>query len=83
MLRDLPFRTIGDIARHGLELHVYCPRCYASRPAHVADPAIADRCFATARFRCTGRRPSGEACGCRGVPRRSSCRIDGLLFALG
>jgi hypothetical protein len=27
MLRPLPFRTIGDVARHGLELHVYCSCC--------------------------------------------------------
>src|ERR1041384_6678321 len=27
MLRELSFQTIGDVARHGLELHVYCPRC--------------------------------------------------------
>ena len=25
MLRALPFQTIGDVGRHGLELHVYCP----------------------------------------------------------
>jgi hypothetical protein len=31
MLRALPFQTIGDIARHGLELHVYCSRCFATR----------------------------------------------------
>src|SRR4030095_6322788 len=28
MLRALPFQTISDIARHGLELHVYCPGCH-------------------------------------------------------
>jgi hypothetical protein len=31
MLRALPFQTIGDIGRHGLELHVYCPSCYSTR----------------------------------------------------
>jgi len=31
MLRELPYQTIGDIARHGLELHVYCSRCFATR----------------------------------------------------
>src|SRR4029434_4551682 len=31
MLRALPFQTIGDIARHGMELHVYCSRCFATR----------------------------------------------------
>jgi hypothetical protein len=27
----LPFKTIGDIAAHRLELHVYCPSCYSTR----------------------------------------------------
>jgi hypothetical protein len=31
MLRALPFQTIGDISRHGFELHVYCSRCFATR----------------------------------------------------
>ena len=31
MLRTLPFQTIGDIGRHGLELHVYCPSCCSTR----------------------------------------------------
>jgi hypothetical protein len=36
MLRELPFQTIGDIARHGLELHVYCPSCCSTRqPANL------------------------------------------------
>lgn len=69
MLRALPFRTIGDVARCGHELHAYCPRCYASRPVEIANPAVTDRSFATVRFRCTVRRPSGETCGCRGVPK--------------
>ncbi len=30
MLRDLPFRTIAAVARHGLELQVYCPSCYVA-----------------------------------------------------
>ena len=29
MLRELPFKTIGDVGRHGLELHFYCSRCFA------------------------------------------------------
>ena len=47
MLRALPFQTIGDIARHGLELHVYCPICYSTRqllesgPVHPAILAFA------------------------------------------
>jgi hypothetical protein len=49
MLRALPFQTIGDIARHGLELRVYCPTCYSTRqPANL--DRWADRCFATVRF---------------------------------
>jgi hypothetical protein len=30
MLRELPFNTIGDVGCHGLELHFYCSRCYAT-----------------------------------------------------
>ena len=37
MLRELPFQTIGDIGRHGLELHVYC-LSYASRIVATAFP---------------------------------------------
>jgi hypothetical protein len=67
MLRALPFQTIGDIARHGLELHVYCPSCYSTR--RLADlERWADRCFVTARFRCTGTRHNGAPCGAPGVP---------------
>ncbi len=70
MLRALPFQTIGDVARLGLELHVYCPACRTTRQVDAGDPAIAGRGFATARFRCAGTRPSiGTACGGRGVPK--------------
>ena len=67
MLRALPFQTIGDIARHGLELHVYCPRCYSTRRL-VDLERWADRCFATARFRCTGTRHDGTPCRNNGMP---------------
>ena len=67
MLRALPFQTIGDIARHGLELHVYCPRCYSTRRLVDLGP-WADRCFATARFRCTGTRYDGKPCRAIGMP---------------
>jgi hypothetical protein len=59
MLRKLPFQTIGDIGRCGVELHVYCPRCYSTRRL-VDLGRWADRCFATARFRCTGTRYDGH-----------------------
>jgi hypothetical protein len=61
MLRPLPFQTIRDIGRHGLELHVYCPSCYSTRQL-VDLERWADRCFATARFRCTGTRYTGAPC---------------------
>jgi hypothetical protein len=67
MLRALPFQTIGDIARHGLELHVYCPSCYSTRRL-VDLGRWADRCFATARFRCTGTRYDGTPCRSIGMP---------------
>ena len=31
MLRELPFKAFGDVARYGLELYVYCSRCFATR----------------------------------------------------
>ena len=63
MLRALPFQTIGDIARHGLELHVYCSRCFATRRLDlVMNTALHSRAFATTRFRC-------RRCGTPGVPK--------------
>jgi hypothetical protein len=62
MLHELPFRTIGDVARYGLELHVYCSGCYAKRRLDVDRTDLKGRCFAKARFRC-GR------CGTVGVPK--------------
>ena len=69
MLRELPLKTIGDIARHGLELPVYCPSCYATRPVSTDDTRWRDRLFATARFRCTGHRYTGRPCAGPGVPK--------------
>ena len=54
MLRELPFKTIGDVGRHGLELHVYCPSCYASRIVATDNARWRDQLFATARFRHIG-----------------------------
>jgi hypothetical protein len=69
MLRALPSQTIGDIGRHGLELHVYCPSCYSTRRPLAANlERWADRCFATARFRCTGTRYTGAPCRATGMP---------------
>ena len=63
MLRALPFQTIGDIARHGLELHVYCSRCFATRRLDLeVNTALHGRAFATTRFRC-------RRCGTPGVPK--------------
>jgi hypothetical protein len=67
MLRALPFQTIGDIARHGLELHVYCPSCYSTRRL-VDLERWTDRCFATARFRCSGTRHTGMPCRAIDMP---------------
>jgi hypothetical protein len=53
VLRELPFKTIGDIARHGLELHVHCSRCFATRRLDLeVNTALHGRAFATTRFRC-------------------------------
>src|ERR1044072_8867000 len=63
MLCALPFQTIGDIARHGLELHVYCPRCFATRRLDLeVNAALHGRAFATTRFRC-------RRCGTPGLPK--------------
>ena len=49
----LPFQTIGDVARHGLELHVYCSRCFATRRLDLkVNTALHCRAIATTRFRC-------------------------------
>ena len=63
MLCELPFQTIGDIARHCLELHVYCPSCYSTRRLDLeVNTALHCRSIATARFRC-------RRCGTPGVPK--------------
>src|SRR5918993_4383139 len=76
MLQRLPFQTIGDVAQHGLKLHIYCPGCRTSRRLDVSDPSIAHRGFGTTRFRCTGIRPlSGQVCGAHGVPKIQPAEI--------
>ncbi len=67
MLRALPLQTVGDIARAGLELHVYCPSCYSTRRLGGVE-RWADRCFATACFRCSGTRYTGAPCKAIGMP---------------
>lgn len=67
MLRPLPFQTIRDIGRHGLELHVYCPGRYSTRRL-VDIERWTDRCFATVRFRCSGTRYNGTPCRGTGTP---------------
>jgi hypothetical protein len=63
MLRALPFQTIGDIVRYGLELHVYCSRCYATRRLDLeVNTAMHGRAFAMTRLRC-------RRCGTPGVPK--------------
>jgi hypothetical protein len=69
MLRELPFKTIGDVARCGLELHVYCPRCHATRRQPIdIDESLHEHNFAKAKFRCRSGRANGEVCGCPGAP---------------
>jgi hypothetical protein len=66
MLYALPFTTFGEIATLGLKATVYCSRCYEHRPIDPAVEHLRDRCFATARFRCTEIRYTGTVCGCPG-----------------
>ena len=59
----LPFQTIGDCARHGLELHVHCLRCFATRRVDLeVNTALHGRAIATTRFRC-------RRCGTPGLPK--------------
>jgi hypothetical protein len=67
MLRALPLQTIGDIGRHSLELHIYCPSCYSTRRL-VDLERWTGRCFAAARFRCTRTRHNGAPCRATGMP---------------
>ena len=63
MLHALPFTTFGEAAALSLEAHVYCPCCFTTRRIAPAADRARDRCFASARFRCTNVRWSGETCG--------------------
>ena len=61
-----PFTTFGEAVALGFEASVYCSRCYEHRPIDPAAEHLRDRCFATARFRCTKIRYTGAECGCPG-----------------
>jgi hypothetical protein len=63
MLHPLPFTTFGEMAALSLEAAVYCSRCYETRRIDHASEILRDRYFATARFRCTKVRYTGEVCG--------------------
>jgi hypothetical protein len=65
-LLPLPFMTFGEALALGFEASVYCSRCYEHRPIEPAAAHLRDRCFATARFRCTKIRYTGAVCGCPG-----------------
>lgn len=60
MLCPLPFTTFASIADFGLELLVYCPKCFAARRLNPLADATRDRQFAGARFIC-------HRCGSRGL----------------
>ena len=65
-LHPLPFTTFGEAAALGFEPSVYCSRCYEHRSIDHAAEHLRDRCFATARFRCTKIRYTGDVCGYSG-----------------
>jgi hypothetical protein len=65
-LHPLPFMTFSEALALGFEASVYCSRCYEHRPIDPAAEQFRDRCFATARFRCTKIRYTGAVCGCPG-----------------
>ena len=62
-LLPLPSTTFGEAVALGFEASVYCSRCYEYRPVDPAAEHLRDRCFATARFRCTKIRYTGAGCG--------------------
>ena len=47
----LPIATFGELAAHGFEIHVWCPRCHQFRRAVIPAERLSSR-FAGARFRC-------------------------------
>ena len=55
----LPFITLGDLLAHGLEVHVWCPRCHTWRQPIIPAERLRRR-FAGTRFRCE--------CGAPGYP---------------
>jgi phage FluMu protein Com len=72
MLRAFPFRTFDEIAELGLEVHVYCPRCYRYvGPIDLSDERLRGRPFTSARFVCGQTHRIYDAsplrvCGCLG-----------------
>lgn len=72
MLRPFPFRTFDEIAALGLEVEIYCPRCYRhAGPIDLSDPRLRGRTFARTRFVCSRMRQVFSAtppapCGCLG-----------------
>jgi hypothetical protein len=63
MLHAFPFATFREAAALGLEAYVYCPTCYRTSQLDPTANHLRDRCFASARFRCTNIRWNGETCG--------------------
>src|SRR4029450_12856474 len=62
------FKPSATSPATALSCTFYCPSCYASRIVVTDDARWRDRLFVTARFRCTGKRYTGQPCVGRGVP---------------
>jgi len=80
----LPFTTFVSIAELGLEVHVYCSKCYAMRRIDPLADAVRDRQFVGARrgFEPTASAESVPHVNLASVSERSG-NPDALSTALG
>lgn len=51
-LHSLPFTTFASIVELGLEVHVYCSKCYTTRRIDPLAVSVRERQFVGARFAC-------------------------------
>ncbi|GEP60256.1 hypothetical protein [Reyranella soli] len=71
-MHAFPFQTFDDIAKHSLEVHIYCPNCHRQAgPIDLGDDRLRGRAFTGTRFVCSVDRAYGTAhrprvCGCLG-----------------
>lgn len=64
----LPFKTLGDLERQGLELVVTCQKCRHQSLVPTSSAALRGRRLAGQRFRCSEVLASGLVCRGIGLP---------------